>query len=137
MKQGAKTTALFAAILFVSTVFLCSVSFATEPAAPQLTDDIYKVAGEALIYLRTIGSIIAIIAMGLYGVGWLIANPRQKAALKEKVSGYIIGAVLLFGGMSITVWVVDILQGISDTACPVDATTTTPPAAAATPPTTP
>lgn len=104
--------------IIISVSLFNTVSFADNT---DLTDDIKKTAGEGYRYLLVIGSIVAVVAVAIYGINWFMADsPQQKAALKEKMSIYIIGAILVFGGASVAVWIMSIFVGtLGDYVIPV------------------
>ncbi len=109
MIRVAKATALIIPLILVLTLVMGTASLAEENV--ELPEELNKAAGEGYRYIQVIGSVIAVAILVFYGVSWIIATPDQKAALKEKVGVYIIGAILLYAGASITVWFIDMLAG--------------------------
>lgn len=92
----------------------------TDQSSTELSPKIISIAGETYKYLLLLGSIIMVVSLAVYGIMWFLATPQQKAVLKDKVAVYIIGALLLYGGTTITIWVVSILmKGLGNYLCPV------------------
>jgi len=58
-------------------------------------------SGKIFKYLQIAGVVLAVIVLALYGVQWFLATPQQKAILQDKAWSYVIGAILIFGGMTI------------------------------------
>ncbi len=114
-------------LMFVFTILFTFVSGATVLAAgdngianPGMVKEkeiegsaqtgIEGISGSLLRYLQVIGSIVAVIILAVYGVQWFLASPQEKAVLKEKAWSYVIGAVLVFGGATLMVWLATTFQ---------------------------
>lgn len=110
MKQHTRVLSMVMTTVLFTAIFFCNATFAAAQAH-DLNDNIMKAAGEAFKYVWVIGTIVAVVVLAMYGMAWITASPQQKAVLKEKVSVYLIGAILLYGGASITVWIVSMLLG--------------------------
>ncbi len=86
--------------------------FGCASYAVELTDGIKNAAGEAYRYLRVIASVVAVVALTVYGVMWYMADARQKASLKEKAWVYLIGVILAFGGLALAAWIIGAVMGV-------------------------
>ncbi len=127
MKNTKRILALLLVIIFFITALPLNVSMAklgdeqgdlsdedlgVTAGSTDLDSEIYEIAGTGLRYLKIIGSIAALVVLAIYGILWFISGPREKAALKEKLGTYLLGALLLFMGAQIAVWVIDAVEQI-------------------------
>ncbi|MGE5329491.1 MAG: hypothetical protein ACM3KR_08285 [Deltaproteobacteria bacterium] len=109
----------FVLLLCVLIIFpIYSVAFAAPAVTvDQAKDGIYKAAGTALGYMQLAGVAIMIIVLAVFGITWFLASAKQRADLKRGIPVYLIGVVLLFGGMFFGQIVINMLQGLYF--CPV------------------
>ena len=95
-------------IMLIIIMILPSKSFCIDTGAYK---DIYEANGEEgslfekggkiLGIVQVAGIGIAAIMLAVIGIRFFMASPQEKADIKEKLTPYVIGAVLLFGATSI------------------------------------
>lgn len=89
-------------------------SFAIDPTDPNswatigtegndggLSEVTTNVGGGIVNVIRTIGYLVALAMLIWLGVKWMMASAQEKADLKNKAWGYVIGAVLVFGASTL------------------------------------
>lgn len=63
--------------------------------------------------VRYVGQGIAIITLIIIGIRYIFASVEQKAEYKKSMLPYVIGAILLFAGASVTNWIYEIFYDYS------------------------
>ena len=69
--------------------------------AGGLGDVTKNVGGGIVNVIRTVGYLAALGMLIWLGVKWMMATAQEKADLKNRAWGYVIGAVLIFGASTI------------------------------------
>jgi len=75
-------------------------------------EQVTKIGGEAVRYLKIAGSIFALAILAVYGIRWFMASAQEKATLKSQALIYIIGALLVFGGVYIAEKVIPVVVNL-------------------------
>ena len=73
-----------------------------------------SVGGGIVGVIRTIGYVVAIGMLIWLGVKWMMASAQEKADLKNKAWGYVIGAVLVFGASTLLPIIANFAQSIGE-----------------------
>ena len=99
-------------ILIIAIVMLSSTTKAidtniyndiyTDPGASQIDDFGSKVLG----IVQVVAAVVSIIMITSVGVKYMMAAPNEKADLKGHLIMVVVGAVLIFGGAKILVWII-------------------------------
>lgn len=104
MKKSIKKIVLLISIILI---MLSSNIFAIENlesynANPTLnsSDSFIKKAGPVLGFIENAGMIIAVIALAIIGLKYMITSPEGKADYKKEMIPYIVGCFML-GGVSL------------------------------------
>ncbi len=63
--------------------------------------------------VRYVGQGIAVITLIIIGIRYIFASVEQKAEYKKSMIPYVIGAILLFAGASVTNWIYEIFNDVS------------------------
>lgn len=106
-------------IIIILFVLLTRVS-ATSKINPNDFKDISKVTitedgavarmGGAIIYIvQYVGYTIAVFVLLGIGIKYMMSSPNEKADLKARLIPYTIGAVILFGGVTVISVIYDIV----------------------------
>lgn len=61
--------------------------------------------------IMTIGTVAAVIIVGIYAIQWMIATPSKRQELKSSLFPLIIGVILLFVGPRLTIIIINALMG--------------------------
>lgn len=105
---------LFCMVLFIS-IFQKCIFFESNAANPLSTDEYTKIYNtpsgsdkvdnlgkQILGVIDAVASVVAVIMLVWIGLKYITSSPAEKADLKDgKLTLYVIGAVLLFGGSRI------------------------------------
>lgn len=113
MKLIFRNAVIYAVVMLIMAVFPQKAMFASSPL--DFNTEYSKVlglAGEAYTVLRIAGSIAAIAVIIMFAIKWFTAKPQERAALQGKAWAYFVGALILFAGLDIGRWVIDIFLGI-------------------------
>ena len=118
MRWRYKYINIFVLMIIIFSVLPSSISFA------QVDDEVIKeiqvMFKEAFIYIKLLGTIIAVITLAVCGIMWFKANPQEKAELTQRIGVYIIGAVLLYGGITISGVIINAFdKSLGQYVCPV------------------
>lgn len=68
-----------------------------------------KLGGVIIYIVQFVGYTVAVLMLSGIGIKYMMAAPGEKADLKAQLIPYTIGAVLLFGGVSIISLIYDIV----------------------------
>lgn len=63
--------------------------------------------------VRYVGQGIAVVTLIIIGIRYIFASVEQKAEYKKSMLPYVIGAILLFAGASVTNWIYEIFYDYS------------------------
>ncbi|MGE5473277.1 MAG: hypothetical protein ACM3UU_03535 [Ignavibacteriales bacterium] len=141
MKSLSRIVLLIFVMTMMATFFLSigSVAYAAvgDPPTPGDTGDfspgkissqnvdiggaengIRKIMGAVFRYIQIGGSIIAVAILALFGIQWFTASVQKKAELKEKLVGYLIGALITFGAAQIMGWMANMVTTVTGTGTP-------------------
>ena len=99
-------------LIFVALIFCCSQSvFAWDPISEinsvsngevkQAGNRAIEIFGSIISVMQLIGMGIGIIVLVIVGIQYIGASPEGKAAVKNKSTNFIIGAVLMFSAAAI------------------------------------
>lgn len=68
-----------------------------KPGAIQTTDvsHVKKIANPIIGAIKTIGIVVAVIALGIIGIKYMTASVNEKAEYKKTMIPYLIGAILV------------------------------------------
>lgn len=99
-------------VLFIIMIFLTIIMLAhtTKAIDTDLYEGIYKdpnsstlnnVGSKILGIVEVVAAAVSVTMLVIIGVKYIMASPEGKADIKGKLTFYIIGAVLIFGGAKI------------------------------------
>ena len=105
-------TVVLLAIMLVSTgltvVNAANVTIPIDQVKGDTTSDIAKgvnnIGGTILGVLQVAAAVIAVIVLVVLAIKYIMASPNDKADIKKSATGYIIGAVILFGASGLLAW---------------------------------
>ena len=97
---------LMIALLVVSISSVCFASGLLDPDSIQgqssnASDSIQDISGIILGIVQVIGIAVAVIMLVVLAIKYLSAAPSEKADIKKSAFVYVIGALLLFGGVAL------------------------------------
>lgn len=97
---------LMIALLVVSISSVCFASGLLDPGSIQgqssnASDSIQDISGIILGIVQVIGIAVAVIMLVVLAIKYLSAAPSEKADIKKSAFVYVIGALLLFGGVAL------------------------------------
>lgn len=91
----------------------CILIFGASTIAPQIIEIFENVSepeeiGNVILGLiRNIGSVIAVGILMVLGIKYMVGSIEERASYKKSMLPYLIGAILLFGAVNITAFVVE------------------------------
>lgn len=105
-------TVVLLAMMLVSTgltmVNAASVTIPIENVSGDTNSNIAKgvnnIGGTVLGVLQVAAAVIAVIVLVVLAIKYIMASPNDKADIKKSATGYIIGAVILFGASGLLSW---------------------------------
>lgn len=113
MRYTARLIVLVTTVMLVTSILFIDAAFAADGITEAQAEGwIAETAGLAYRIMTIIGAVLAVAVLAVFGIRWFLANPRQKADLMEKVWVYIIGAILVFGGATITKVILDAIKSM-------------------------
>ena len=97
---------LMIALLIVSISSVCLASGLLDPSSIQgessnASDSLQDISGIILGIVQVIGIAVAVIMLVVLAIKYLSAAPSEKADIKKSAFVYVIGALLLFGGVAL------------------------------------
>lgn len=116
MKTNTVLKVLFVILLTISLVSLglTVVNADTIPIdsikgnqTSDMAEGVKGIAGTILGVLQVAAAAIAVIVLVILAIKYIMASPNDKADIKKSATGYIIGAVILFGASGILNWIQD------------------------------
>jgi type IV secretory pathway VirB2 component (pilin) len=120
MKLLTKVLLLTLVIIILGSLFLAAYSLALDPTdyKPKDTTNIgstttlTKTGSTIVAAIQTVGTLVAIITLLVLGIRYLFATAQEKAELKGLAPKYVIGAVLLFGGVNLVAIIYNISSSL-------------------------
>lgn len=67
----------------------------------QSEDRLVDMTGQVLGIVNTVGVVVSVIVLMVIGIKYMMGSIEEKAEYKKAMTGYVIGAILLFGITSI------------------------------------
>lgn len=99
-------TKIFISVMCIMALMVSSASaftgISTTPTAPGTAA---KTASSIIGYIQWIGYAIAVGMLVYIGIKYVMASANEKADLKNSLVKYVIGAVLIVGGVTIAGWI--------------------------------
>ena len=78
------------------------MNHAKDPSTVINVDDVKKVSGDIYNIVFAVGLVIDVVVGLIIGIKFMISTVEEKAKVKEILTIYIIGSIVLFG--SFTIW---------------------------------
>lgn len=78
------------------------MNHAKDPSTVINVDDVKKVSGDIYNIVFAVGLVIDVVVGLIIGIKFMISTVEEKAKIKEILTIYIIGSIVLFG--SFTIW---------------------------------
>lgn len=91
----------------------CILIFGASTIAPQIIETFEnlsepeEVGNLVLGLIQSIGTFIAVGILMILGIKYMLGSAEEKASYKKSMLPYLIGAILLFGAVNITAYVVE------------------------------
>lgn len=99
-------TKIFISVMCIMALMVSSASaftgISTTPTAPGTAAE---TASSIIGYIQWIGYAIAVGMLVYIGIKYVMASANEKADLKNSLIKYVIGAVLIVGGVTIAGWI--------------------------------
>ena len=77
---------------------------------PNMSGNFILFGGEIIYIIQYVGYAVAVLTLLGIGIKYMMSAPNEKADLKSRLIPYIIGCLLLFGGVSIMSLIYDIVK---------------------------
>ena len=78
----------------------------------EAKDGFANLGGKIVRYIWIAGVVLSVLILALFGIKWFMATPQEKAILQDRAWSYVIGSVLVFGGMSLMGWVAEAMSKV-------------------------
>lgn len=106
---------LLIALLVVSLSSVCLASGIPDPTefsgdAGEARNPIMSVSNLVLGVVQVVGVAVAVVMLVVLAIKYISAAPAEKADIKKSAFIYVVGALLLFGGVA----VLNIIQNVGD-----------------------
>lgn len=98
---------MFSTVAFAATNFNDVMNKANGADAGQVGTALDNLGGQAVKIVQSVGYIVAVVMVLVFGIKWMMATPQKKQELKDRMWNLAIGVVLLVAGVSILGWVAD------------------------------
>ena len=83
----------------------------TELNPDDANSNVARVINSAIGIIQYVGSGIAIIAVSVLGIKYVLASPSEKAETKREIFPMLIGAILLFGAVNVVSLILKFTNG--------------------------
>ena len=80
-----------------------------DATKPDMSGGVANAGGKIIYIIQYVGYTIAILVLLIIGIQYMISSPNEKADIKSRLIPYAIGAIILFGGVSIVSLVYDVV----------------------------
>lgn len=113
------------AIFILVSVLILGFAFTTVVQAEEINTDKYKdiynsdkikannindLTGKVLGVVQVVGVATGIVMLIVIGIKYMLTSVEEKAAIKQRLIPYVIGAVLLFGGTGLLTIIVNLVR---------------------------
>ena len=68
-----------------------------DPGVGGDEDKLMDMTGQILGIVNTVGTIVSVIVLMIIGIKYMLGSIEEKAEYKKSMTGYVFGAILLFG----------------------------------------
>ena len=115
MKKILAVLAIAVLIVSLSSVCFARIDVKPDDFRPDTTTDIAQnataISNVVIGVIQVVGVAVAVIMLVVLAIKYVAAAPSEKADIKNSAYIYVVGAILLFGG----VWILGMIQGAADT----------------------
>lgn len=105
MKKTTFTKLLIAVLLVLTAFSFIGASFASDQTIPSPTpfkdQKLIALTQKVIGVVQFVGIAIAVIMLIVYGIKYFTSDAENQAKLQKAAAGYFIGAVCIFGAVSI------------------------------------
>lgn len=103
MKRSAIKVVGSVLLILIIMVAFSSISYGLDTGSynkiyqkePEI-DKINNIGGTVLATVQVVGLAVALVMLVIIGIRYMYSSPEQRASIKGKMIGFVIGAVLLF-----------------------------------------
>ena len=96
---------MFSTVAFADNPFASVAEQAETASTGELGGAINNLGAKAINIIQTVGYVVAVVMVLVFGIKWMMATPQKKQELKERMWSLAIGVVLLIGGVTILGWI--------------------------------
>ena len=118
-----KKISIFIIILTLIFIIVPKISYATifdpligiegyDPGSPQTSTQLTNISDKVIDIIYTIGIFLSVTILMVIGIKYMTGSVSEKAQYKETMVPYLIGAVLLFGGINILKLIYDVVTKV-------------------------
>ena len=110
-----KKIMFFIIINLILITIIPTISMAFDPIAfntankPDMSSGVAEFGGKIIFIIQYVGYSISVLVLLGVGMKYMLSSPSEKADIKSRLMPFAIGAILLFGGVSIVSMAYDIL----------------------------
>ena len=83
-----------------------------QPSSPTDYNSATKIAGNILAVIRNIGVVVALVALSIIGIKYMIGSVEEKAQYKKSMIPFVIGLILVAAGTTLVKIIYDIATSI-------------------------
>ena len=116
MKKIVKILPILMTVLMVFTiatpVLATTVGDVVINPSTNSATDVANIGNNILGIIRVVGTVVAVGVLMVIGIKYMMGSAEEKAEYKKTMIPYLIGAVLLFAAVNLSVWIVNIAETI-------------------------
>ena len=80
------------------------------------SNDITTIGNKLIGIITTVGVVVAVVVLLILGIKYMMGSAQEKAEYKKTMIPYLVGALLIFGASAITMVVVNVASGLTNSA---------------------
>ena len=115
MKKILVVLAIALLVVSISSVCFAQMQIRPNDFRPNANTDVAQnanaISNIVIGVIQVVGVAVAVIMLVVLAIKYVAAAPSEKADIKKSAYIYVVGAILLFGG----VWILGMIQGAADT----------------------
>lgn len=122
MHMKKKYKVLYIFLILILVLSLSQVVFASTLTPNKIpgnttgvdTEVVTTAAGKIVGFLQVVGSVVSVAILVVVGIRYMLGSVEEKAEYKKKMMAYVIGAILIFGAVTVASMVYNFATSISE-----------------------
>ena len=110
-------------LLFLLLQIMCTICMAQslqiqtdnyKPGSPTDYDQVTNKVAPIVIFLRTIGVIVAIAGISIIGIKYMLGSTEQRAGYKKSLIPYVIGTIMIVGLVTVLSIIIELSKKVNE-----------------------